>query len=109
MCSISGRCGIGKSSVAVYVAKHVHIRRWYRHGVHFFPVGMIKEELLRSEASSAKKQVESENLGESDEEDDANQVALCKFIADVNQFLLSFPRYDFCLSSIPSCCIDTLY
>ncbi|TMW66063.1 hypothetical protein Poli38472_003828 [Pythium oligandrum] len=38
VCSIAGDKGIGKSSVAIYVAKYATDRRWYKYGVHYIDV-----------------------------------------------------------------------
>ncbi|TYZ64214.1 hypothetical protein PybrP1_011499 [[Pythium] brassicae (nom. inval.)] len=46
VCTIKGRPGNGKSSVAVFVAKHVHDRRWYRRGVHFCSIEQMVAEFV---------------------------------------------------------------
>ncbi|KAF1315099.1 hypothetical protein FI667_g16235, partial [Globisporangium splendens] len=97
VCTIKGRKGCGKSSIAIYVAKYAHERLWHQNGVHFFPVELIVEQIetellqndpkIKAEAGNA-----SVSLGMTQQEDMKRQV-ISKFMAQVEELLLSFPRY----------------
>lgn len=94
MCSVRGRPGIGKSSIAIYVAKHVHDRRWYRSGVYYYPVERIVQETERRYVGSPQHKLDGSSWRDDSArvKEKARQFALTQFVDDISALLLSFPR-----------------
>lgn len=90
VCSIKGRAGIGKSSVAGLVAKHVHDRRWYRRGVHFCSVERMVAERQRQVVQRA---AESTPHSETRPDISLRQAAISNALDDIHALVQSLSRY----------------
>jgi hypothetical protein len=84
VCNVYGARGVGKSSVAIHVAKTSYRTRGYRNGVHYFAVDKLVEHIQNMITDS-----DDDDLIRLNQRDDA----LPKFFEGVETLLRALPEY----------------
>ncbi|KUF75918.1 hypothetical protein AM587_10010106 [Phytophthora nicotianae] len=89
VCNVYGPRGVGKSSIAIHVAKMSYRTRGYRNGVHYFAVDKLVEH-IQNRINPVLKDTQGDGCSQSSNQ---REDPLAKFIEGVETLLRSLPEY----------------
>ncbi|ETL29472.1 hypothetical protein L916_17356 [Phytophthora nicotianae] len=90
VCNVYGPRGVGKSSIAIHVAKMSYRTRGYRNGVHYFAVDKLVEH-IQNRINPVLKDTQGDGCSQSSNQ---REDPLAKFIEGVETLLRSLPETD---------------